>query len=94
MDNIATRADPARFLDLIGGDPENRPAIYGSGGEESFLASLFAENFRHTDTIKQGFRLSASGFRKKHRGLGPDGGSRKPLLLCCPAWQASLWSRL
>src|ERR1700756_5176703 len=79
MDNIATRADPARFLDLIGGDPENRPAIYGSGGEDSFFASLFAENFRHTDTIKHGFWLSANrSLEKKGRAKSEGGEAESP----------------
>src|ERR1700686_4644342 len=78
MDNIAPRPHTARFLDLISGDPENRPAIYGSGREDSFFASLFAENFRHIDTIKHGFRLSAFGFRKNMEFRKPDGESRKP----------------
>ena len=65
MDNIAPRPNAAGFLDLIGGDPEDRPAIYGSGGEDSSCASLFAENFRHTDTIKHRFRLPENvEFRK------------------------------
>src|ERR1700693_3453454 len=94
MDNIAPRPHTARFLDLISGDPENRPAIYGSGREDSFFASLFAENFRHIDTIKHGFRLSASAKTWSSGSRMAKAGSRMALLLCCPAWHASLWLRL
>src|ERR1700687_4853852 len=75
MDNIAARPHIAGFLDLIGGNPEDRPAIYGSGREDSFFASLFAENFRHTDTIKHGVRLSAFGFQKNMEVRKPAGAS-------------------
>src|ERR1700731_3281322 len=75
VNNIAPCPDPAGFLNLIRSDPENWPAIYGSGGEDSFFASLFGENFRHTDTIKHGVRFSAPGFRKN---MKVRAGRRKP----------------
>src|SRR5438034_11382312 len=38
-DNISANAYPGRLNDFVGGDPENRPAIYLAGGEHTGFSS-------------------------------------------------------
>ena len=88
MDDIAARPHTIGLFDIIGCDPEHRPTIYGSGGEDAFVAALaagaFGRRFGHADNIKHGFRLLAFGFRNTRDSLAhvcawfPGAGWRKP----------------
>lgn len=55
VNDIAARPDTAGFLDVVCSDRENRTAVDGFGGDDSFfvwLAGGSAGRFGHADNIK------------------------------------------